>query len=664
MTLLMMKRFRLLLITIASLLPGVMTGAEKDASFVPRIVKVQTEAEVDSLEDIGVDILRRRGDILVCLFPNAPTRSGDTTVPRTRTITPTLDVAKTYFEAGSVQTGNATGTPYTGKGVVVGLCDIGIDPLHPTFLDADGHSRIKRVVQYVENEGIRLQLEGDEAYRSWKTDNPDMYHATHVCGILAGGGAGTPYVGIAPDAEIVATVSTLTEVGLLAGVEDIIDYAKEQGKPAVINISVGSYTGPHDGSSLFSQYLDMCAEDAVIVLSSGNEGKSLNSLLYSFLPGREEMAFRIGNNAWDNFNMYGVTDMWSGSASPLTVSLGVYDADQHQIVRWLDSFSLSGGDSISYEWPHAEAAEGDWPFEGELVAHGGVDPENGRYNVSLEYDFISPVPAANGRWARHELAVKVGGTQGEDVEAYADGTYSRLVQAPGGPAPTTDRSISDLACGFNVISVGMYGNRDSVPYSYPVDFNDDEVYWEDTGYHGGATVAYSSYGTLRDGRVTPSTVAPGATVVSAFSRIFNEDYPFHPHLRIDGTPWIDESGTSMSSPYVAGYIATWLEAVPELTVADVRRIIAESNRTDISEPDNPRNASGYFDPVAGLRLALHQAGVESVPDGGLSPDDYVEAFDLAGVKRYAGAASGLSGMAKGVYVVKDSKGTIRKMMIN
>ena len=641
-----------------------MGGTEKEVSFVPRIVKVQAEAEVDSLQEMGVDILRRRGDILLCLYPNAPTRSGEMAMPGQRPIAPTLDIAKTYFDAASIQSGTATGMPYTGKGVVVGLCDIGIDPLHPAFLDADGHSRIKRVVQYIEGDGVRLQLEGDDAYRLWLTDNPDMYHATHVCGILAGGGAGTPYVGIASDAEIVATVSTLTEVGLLAGVEDIIDYAKEQGKPAVINISVGSYTGPHDGSSLFSQYLDMCADDAIIVLSSGNEGTNLNSLLSSFTPERGSVAFRIGNTAWDNFHMYGLTDVWSGSASPLTVSLGIYDADVRQIVSWLAPISVKNGESISYAWPGSGDPEDGWPFEGEFMAKGGVDPENGRYNVSLEYDFMSPVPAANGRWARHELAVKVEGMQGEDVEIYADGTYSRLVHVPGGPAPTTDRSISDLACGFNVISVGMYGNRDSVPYSHPVEFNDDEIYWEETGYHGGATVAYSSYGTLRDGRVMPSTVAPGATVVSAFSRIFNENYPFHPHLRIDGTPWIDESGTSMSSPYVAGYIATWLEAVPGLTAADVRRIISESNRMDISEPDNPRNASGYFDPVAGLRLALHQAGVEPVSDGGLSPDVHVEAFDLAGIKRYAGSASGLSGMAKGLYVVKDSKGTIRKMMVN
>ncbi len=659
-----MKRFILFLTSLSSIIfPAIsISAADREPAFIPRLVKVHSEAEVESLADQGVDILRRRGDILLCYFPNTSTRSGDIAKKHTRHITPTLDKAIQHFDAGTVQSGAAAGIPYTGKGVVVGLCDIGIDPLHPTFLDADGNSRIKRVVQYAEQDGIRLQLEGDDAYRKWKTDNPDMYHATHVCGILAGGGGGTPYMGIARDAEIVATVSTLSEVGLLAGVEDIIEYAQEVGKPAVINISVGSNTGPHDGSSLFSQYLDMCAEDAIIVLSSGNEGSHLNSLIAPFTQTQSSVACRVGNTAWDNFHMYGATDIWSGSEAPLTIALGFYDADERKIVRWLDPISFNDGVEFSYSWSDALSGVEGCPFEGELVAQKDIDEENGRYRVVLEYDFISPVPCANGKWAKYELALKVDGTPGEDVEIYADGTYSRLVGTSGSPAPTADRSISDLACGFNVISVGMYGNRDSVPYSHPEIFQEEGLYWDKTGYHAGETVIHSSYGTLRDGRVMPLTVAPGATLISSASRYYHEFYPLHPHLRIDGSPWFDESGTSMSSPYVAGYIATWLEAVPTLTSADVRRIIAASNRIDIPEPNDPHNANGYFDPVAGLRLALHEAGIEEIIDTELSPDEYVEAYDIAGVKRYTGSASGLSSIPKGLYLIRSSKKTIKKII--
>ncbi|MDE6741548.1 MAG: S8 family serine peptidase [Muribaculaceae bacterium] len=650
-----MKRFLLFFSLIPSVVLSEAKGTQEIAPYTPRLVKIQHEAEIDSLENNGVEIMRRRGDILLCLFPNVATRSEGIRKDRTRPIVPTLDIAKTYYDAGSIQIGTATGTPYTGKGVVVGICDIGIDPLHPTFLDSEGRSRIKRVVQYIENEGIRLQLDGEEEYRSWITDNPDKYHATHVCGILAGGGAGSPYSGIATDAEIVATVSTLTEVGLLAGVEDIIDYAKEVGTPAVINMSVGSYTGPHDGSSLFSQYLDMCAEDAVIVLSSGNEGGQLNTLSFEFSSKKPSVAFRLGNRPWDQLWMYGATDIWSGSSSPLSVSIGLYDTNVKKVVRWLDPVVLTEGEVISYPCTGGDPDSDGLPFEGELMVEGYVDPENGRHRTTLGYEFTSSERASDGGWARYVLAVDVSGKPGDDVEVYADGTYTRLIALSGNPGPTSDRSVSDLACGFNVISVGMYGNRDSIPVSTCAGME-----WRDTGYTGGATVVRSSYGTLRDGRVTPLTVAPGATLMSAGSRPFFIDHPDEPHFMTAGTSWAEEGGTSMSAPYVAGYVATWLEAVPTLTSADVRRIISASNRIDIAEPDDPHNGMGYFDPVRGLKLALEAGGVESFPDSDLSPDEYVEVFDIAGVKRYTGVASGLSGIGTGLYMVRSSNGSVRK----
>ena len=637
-------------------------GEDREYPYVPRLVKIDAEAEVDSLESEGVIIWRRRGDILLCLFPNTHTRSGGKPRLRQRPIAPALDKAREFFNAGSIQKGDAAGVPYTGKGVVVGLCDIGIDPLHPTFLDSEGKSRIKRVVQYVEREGIRLQLDGDEDYRKWVTDNPEEYHATHVCGILAGGGAGTPYAGVATDAEIVATVSTLTEVGLLAGVEDIIDYAREAGKPAVINISVGSYTGPHDGSSLFSRYLDMAAEDAVIVLSSGNEGTHLNFLSFQFSADRRKASFLLGDRSWLQLDMYGATDIWSGSSDPLSLSLGVYDMEEKKVVKWLEPFTLTGGETREYSWGKGADSPDGLPFEGTLVAEGYVYPENGRHCTSIGYDFASPETASAGGWARYVLALEVGGEPGNDVEVYSDGVYTRLMGFGNGPVPTSARSISDLACGLNVVSVGMYGNRESVPVNAGTGVAAGDMEWRGTGYIGGAPVAYSSYGTLRDGRDTPLTTAPGAPLVSAASRpfFFRDQAPSY--LLEGGAGWVSEAGTSMSSPYVAGYIATWLEAAPQLTSADVRKIIEESNRKDMAGAADPRNANGYFDPVGGLRLAIGMAGAETLPDTGLRPDGYVEAYDMTGVKRYAGAASGLSGIGRGVYVVRTPDGVFQKVV--
>ena len=248
------------------------------ANFLPTLIKIYDESEIDEYLEAGVKIERRRGDLLLCYFPDTEddvvtipngkkSESGEETqnldsqgipsdspqakllksrgnnsfrLQKGKIITPALDKSTEIYNAGSIQSGEGFKTPFTGKGIVVGFCDIGFDPLHPTFLDANGHSRVKRITQYREREGIRKVIEGDEAYAEWITDSIDKNHATHVGGILAGGGANSPYKGIAYDSDIVVSLSTLTDFGLLMGVEDIIDYAKEVGKPSVINLSMGN----------------------------------------------------------------------------------------------------------------------------------------------------------------------------------------------------------------------------------------------------------------------------------------------------------------------------------------------------------------------------------------------------------------------------------------
>ena len=650
------KRVLLFLITSITAFLCLSAAADVVHPFTPRLVKIYDESELDSLSKEGVEVLRRRGDILLCLFPNNQTRGGGSRLFSPRKNVPALDVAKRYYNAYSIQDGSAAGQPYTGKGVVVGICDLGIDPLHPTFLDSEGKSRIKRIVQYKELEGKRTVVEGDDAYREWQTDSIDEFHATHVCAILAGRGAGTPYSGIATDADIVVTTSNLTDVGLLAGVEDIIDYAKQVGKRAVINISVGSYVGPHDGSTLFSQYLDMCTDDAVIVMSAGNEGRHANTLMGEFSESQPSVSFRLGNKNWNQFEMRGATDIWSGNSQPFAIHLRVFDDDLKDTVLDLGSFTAVPGERVSFEWCDEDCQSGLFPFAGALEVEGEVDSENGRYHAMMAYDFRSPVESKKGGWAQYDLAVEVAGAFGNDVEVYADGIHTRLVSMPKNPRASTERTISDLACGPRVISVGMYGNRSLVPLS---DMS-GSFYEEPTGYEDGETVSHSSYGTLRDGRVLPLTVAPGATLMSAASRPFLEAYPDYPHLDL-GSPWISEGGTSMSSPYVAGYIAAWIEAVPDLDIEDIMRIITESNHREIPQADDPRNANGYFDPVMGLRMALGLGGVESIDHPGalLQPDDIVTVFNMAGAKVYAGPVWRMAGIVGGLYVIHTPLGVMK-----
>ena len=100
------------------------------------------------------------------------------------------------------------------------------------------------------------------------TDNPEQTHGTGVCGIAAGSGYGSSDMnrrcrGVAYESDLVfvgVRRDSLENQWLTGGFADFIDgisyifnYAQTVSKPAVVNISWGAHSGPHDGSNLFNQ---------------------------------------------------------------------------------------------------------------------------------------------------------------------------------------------------------------------------------------------------------------------------------------------------------------------------------------------------------------------------------------------------------------------------
>lgn len=628
----------------------------EDARYYPAVLEVESEQWLDSLESVGAKILHRRGDLALAYIPiddagdadgrrKMPPRGGDP--HRGRIVRPTLDRAMQWYGASRVFSGEGLPRGFDGEGVVVGICDIGFDPYHPTFLDEEGSpSRIKRIVQYRESQGLRTELNTPEEYAAWGTDTVAEWHATHVAGILAGNGGGTPYVGVARGADIVVTTSQLSDVGLLAGVEDILEYARSVGKPAVVNLSMGSYNGPHDGTSLFSRYMDMLGEEAIICMSAGNEGNRSNTLSFEFTEARDSVSTWIGSRDYANYNIYGLTDVWLDDSSELRINLFVYDSDTGNAVCGFPvlRFPADGEWWVSSE----DNAEFGRYFDGMVKVSGGVWPGNGRRYAKVEYDLATTAMSGKGKWARYNLGLTAGGVPGTRMDIYADGSYSCLRSLYGNPVPGSDASFSDLSTGHNLISVGMYNNAGI--------------------YEPGEVNVNSGYATLIDGRVMPLTVAPGAQLVSSVSRL-TVDEPRYPVSEL----WAYEAGTSMSSPYVAGFVATWLQANPDLDVDDVKSIIESTNMHDYPDAGNPRHGQGWFNPYEGLRKAIEMSGVGETDC--LSPamlivvvdrelrvtapggeDCRVEVYDLSGGKVAAGMVgsgnSGLSlaGLAPGLYV--------------
>lgn len=84
----------------------------------------------------------------------------------------------------------------------------------------------------------------------------------------------------------------------------------------------------------------------------------------------------------------------------------------------------------------------------------------------------------------------------------------------------------------------------------------------DPGESGWSLGYFSSRGPALDGRIKPDICAPGVRITSVMAGTTDR--------------YVAYSGTSMSSPYVAGVVALMLEANPYLTVADVKEYLYDT----------------------------------------------------------------------------------------
>lgn len=173
-----------------------------------------------------------------------------------------------------------------GDGILVGFIDTGIDYTHPAFINEDGTTRIEYIYDLDGNGNV---YDKETINRALKSDNPlsivnstDVVgHGTHVVGIACAGGIiDKNYYGVAPKSSIAMVKVTRTRFSLstliMRGLKFLVDKSKELQMPLVVNISLSTNDGAHNGSSLLEQYIQTVAtlEKVTIVVAAGNEGEA------------------------------------------------------------------------------------------------------------------------------------------------------------------------------------------------------------------------------------------------------------------------------------------------------------------------------------------------------------------------------------------------------
>ena len=130
----------------------------------------------------------------------------------------------------------------------------------------------------------------------------------------------------------------------------------------------------------------------------------------------------------------------------------------------------------------------------------------------------------------------------------------------------------------------------------------------------------SSRGPASDGRVKPDVTAPGGMIfssVSSYSDYYKESSTNTvARATINGKSyyWGQMTGTSQASPFVAGVIATWLEANPELSPEDIQLILNKTARQDSHTGACPNSIYGYgkIDALAGIKEVLSPSAIDNL----------------------------------------------------
>ncbi len=613
---------------------------------------------------------------------------------------PYLDQARIVSNVDVINDGSGDGLAghsYTGKGVTVGLYDTGLDPNHASFRNADGSTRVKGIYVRRETTSSNQDITDPAEIAKFTTENNQESHGTHVLGIIAGsndatgtyaGGAkgAIPYYGPAYEADLLIGCGDFTDNAILAGVDTVVKKGKELGQPVVVNLSLGSNTGSHDPNSDRSKFLDALGKDAIICISAGNEGElpmSVSRKFSSFGANKTLNTFIVPqttSTTGPTSKIAYTAEFWCDTDEAFNCNLVVYDKSSGRVVQSIpveaDNTARLTGDAMGSQYDSSSYVSG----------VGGVNKSTNRYNVQL----VGVVKA--NQLSTYCVGVNVTASNGRTVVGYVNTLRSSEAEAvfssenvSGYVNGTPNGTINGFGCGYNMISVGAYVSRTSAPYV------------GSGAYAGGGTTgdiaSFSSYGTTADGRKLPHVCAPGAQVVSAVSTywmksVMNDAINNNRVCAVSNSfdrehYWYPMQGTSMSSPFVAGVVALWAQAWPEMNVQQCLDIIEKTsikdNYTNSSVGQNLlRWGAGKIDALAGLKMAIDgkaSLGNVAADDNGMNliiqnlggrnyevsyvnaDDIAVEVYSVQGAKVLAAAADGdtltfdASGLADGIYVV-------------
>lgn len=450
-----------------------------------------------------------------------------TSLKASQKLQPSLDRTVAEIGAGKdlLPNGNLTDG---GRGSIVGIIDFGCDFAHENFRKSDGTTRLLaiwdqggasdpassvRFGRLHTRTAINAALAQPNPYSALgygpTPDSPFQRgtHGTHVMDIAAGNGRGSGVPGVAPKSDIIFVEVAASDipfsgpgavgksfgdsVQLLEAVKFIFDQAGD--RPCVINASLGTNGGPHDGTTLveigIDRLLTQAPNRAMVIAASNSFSDGIHAAGRVSAGGTIDLIWNIPSNDSTSNEL----EIWYQGEDRFAVEVIAPNGQTQTRVEPGETRALQSQGRVVL-----------------LAANRLADPNNQDNMIGIFLESGLPL----GKWIIR--------LQGVTIQ---DGSFHAWIERDDSgqsnfPEPRDNsHTIGSISCGRETIVVGSYdAHKTSLPMSF-----------------------FSSAGPTRDDRQKPELAAPGHDVLAAHSRT--------------KTKTTRKSGTSMASPAVTGVVA-------------------------------------------------------------------------------------------------------------
>lgn len=485
---------------------------------------------------------------------------------------------------------------HSGKGVIMGIIDSGIDFSHPDFIDSTGKTRIL----YLWDQAVSTHpAQTPQPYNYgvlWDSSHINLGNCTHiepskefghgtmVAGAAAGNGLATgKYMGAAPSADLIVVASDFNRTNWLQSVAEAVDFifakADQLGRPCVINISAGTYAGSHDGQDIASQMIDQLIKSKngrAVVAAAGNAGQRKFHLGYDVTQDTSFTWFSYEPSFFTNGGIF--FEVFSDTADFNQVLFG-FGADKTQ-----PSYSLRGhtsfrkiqsnlstlitdtlknkqGRRLAIIKTYAELNSGVYTLQ---VA---IYPDSSQY----KFRFSTTGSGRLDSWSSKEL------TGSSDI---ISSNLPSVTQYPAMLNYKSPDSLQTIVSGFtclpSVITVANYINRNTYA-SISGNIN--------MGVTAGEISPNSSIGPTRTGGQKPDIAAPGDIMLSAGKlSLIQQLIQTEPSKISADSMHMRNGGTSMAAPGVAGILALYLEKCRNSSYLELKNALINNVRKDQYTP--------------------------------------------------------------------------------